>query len=155
VKQGSLAGPARSVALGGAVIALPLVAAVATALWRFGAAQYEYERVARQAESLRLLAGMEANVLDRLRYADLALARSDGSGLARLRAIQPRFSQLVAATRARGDLSATASSLLARAERANVELAAALERGTELALPLGEIAPAVTALTALAARRRA
>jgi len=60
-----LEGPARIVAVGGAVVVLLLTATVALSVWRYSSAEDSYRVVGRQAVTLEVLGSLRQNILDR------------------------------------------------------------------------------------------
>jgi methyl-accepting chemotaxis protein len=131
-----LPGPSRTVALAGVAIIVLLAVTVAVSVWRFAAAERQYDRVARQAETQRALVGLSDNLLNRLQYSSAYIDRKQPADLRRLRAEQDRFEPLLDDLERTHDVSGNEAEALDAIRRANVTAIAsrrsALAGGTSL-----------------------
>ncbi len=114
-----LRGPARSIAIGGAVIVALIATSVGVAIWRYSDALDSYHDVAEQAQTLSVLGDMRQNLLDRSDVGIAYLVTRDASNLARLRPLETRFNDLITRARQIGDDDRYAGPALATLQRLN------------------------------------
>jgi methyl-accepting chemotaxis protein len=131
-----LPGPSRTVALTGVVVVALLAVTVAVSLWRFGAAEQEYDRVAKQAETQRILVSLQTNLLNRMQYASAYISGKDPAVFRQLRAEQDRFEPLLEELERDGDIDAPEQQQLDVVRQANITAIAsrrsALAAGNDL-----------------------
>jgi methyl-accepting chemotaxis protein len=99
-----LPGPSRTVALTGVAVIALLVVTVVVSTWRFSAAQHEYDRVGKQAETQQILVALTTNLLNRAQYASAYIDGKDPAMFRRLRAEQDRFEPLLQRLEREGDI---------------------------------------------------
>ncbi len=91
-------------ALTGVVVVVLLAVTVVVAVTRFSAAEDQYDRVARQTETQRILVSLQRNLLERLQYSTTYIQEGDPQAFRSLRAAQDRFAPLLDELEARGDI---------------------------------------------------
>jgi methyl-accepting chemotaxis protein len=131
-----LPGPSRTVALTGVVVVTLLAITVAVSLWRFGAAEQEYDRVAKQAETQRVLVALQTNLLNRMQYSSTYISGKDPAVFRQLRAEQDRFEPLLEELEREGDIDGPEQQQLDIVRQANITAIAsrrsALAAGNDL-----------------------
>jgi methyl-accepting chemotaxis protein len=115
-----LPGPSRTVALTGVVVVALLAVTVAVSLWRFGAAEQQYDRVAKQAETQRVLVSLTANLLNRMQHASAYINTKEPASLQRLQTEQDRFEPLLDELERDGNIDAAEHAQLDTIRQANL-----------------------------------
>jgi uncharacterized coiled-coil DUF342 family protein len=125
-----LQGPARIVAISGAVIVVLIVLAVGVAIWRFNAAENSYRRVAGQSQTLRVIGEMRQNLFDRVEDVHALTETGIRSAAARLPRRQQHFDDLVAELRSVGHIDGEDLADVEALRRRNETLGAAERAAT-------------------------
>ena len=119
-----LEGPARIVAVGGAVVVLLLTATVALSVWRYSSAEDSYRVVGRQAVTLEVLGSLRQNILDRFEATETFLRGGTPVDGVQVKELERQFAPLTARLLSEGYVDEDEEEQVAevrRAEQAMVE----------------------------------
>ena len=157
--RSSLNGPARTVAVGGAVIVLLLTLTIGIALARFSASQDDWESVAQRAGTQRIISALQATMLQHVEISTAAVTTGDRAALSTLRPLVTRFDELIEENRRTGfqdehtiealDELTTASRSLLDATTTAVQRRGTEQAGTAVRAYTAAIARVETILTEL------